>query len=333
MSQQLSMGGGGSPIAARIEEARNILRALNFDSERCNERSALVLLALLDLSPGQVWGEAQNPMVRTVSLMQWLRDEYDKDYKANSRETIRRFTLHQFIEAGLVVANPDDPERAVNSPKNCYQIEPAALELISSYEQGGFPERLKEYLEKLPGLKSIYASARELSRIPVTLPNGDPILLSPGGQNILIKQIIDEFCSRYTPGGQVLYVGDADDKWSYFEKEILAELGVTVDAHGKMPDLVVYLPDRKWLVLIEAASSHGPVDSKRHAELKALFAGAESKGVGPVFISAFPTKTELRKYLGSIAWETDVWCADNQDHLIHFNGERFLGPYGAPGAS
>jgi type II restriction enzyme len=163
-----------------------------------------------------------------------------------------------------------------------------------------------------------------MERIPVTLPDGAPITLSPGGQNILIAQIIKEFCSRYTPGGQILYVGDADNKWSEFREAELSALGVVVDAHGKMPDLVVYLEDRNWMVLIEAASSHGPVDAKRHRELKQLFAGCTA---GLVFISGFPTRTELRKYFKDIAWETDVWCADNPTHLIHFNGERFLGPY------
>jgi len=99
-----------------------------------------------------------------------------------------------------------------------------------------------------------------------------------------------------------------------------------VNHHGKLPDLVVYLPDKDWLVLLEAASSHGPVDAKRHAELKALFAGASP---GLVFVSCFPSRAEMRKYLAAVAWETEVWCADAPDHMVHFNGERLLGPYGS----
>ncbi len=91
-----------------------------------------------------------------------------------------------------------------------------------------------------------------------------------------------------------------------------------------MPDLVVHLPDRNWLVLIEAASSHGPVDAKRHGELNSLFAKSTA---GLVFVSAFPDRKAMRKYLHLIAWETEVWCAEDSTHLIHFNGERFLGPY------
>lgn len=324
MSEQTAIDVPGDSRDKRIAEARKFLGLLGFDAERSNERSALVLLALLELGPDVEWHEAERPMLRTVQIMQWLREVYGKDYKPNTRETIRRFTLHQFAEAGLVVQNPDRPDRPTNSPKWCYQIESAAYGLITAFKQDDFEERLKEYLAERPGLQALYAREREMNRIPLQLPGGKKIDLSPGGQNILIVQVINEFCERYTPNGEVLYIGDADDKWAVFEKEALASLGVEVDSHGKMPDVVVYLREKNWLVLIEAASSHGPVDHKRYRELSELFQGSTA---GLVFISALPSRVELRKYLKDIAWETDVWCADNPTHLIHFNGERFLGPY------
>lgn len=324
MTEQTAIEFHGGAREDKVTEARHLLQLLGFGSEQSNDRSAYVLLALLELGPNQEWTQVERSMLRTVQIMQWLRDVYDKDYAANSRETIRRFALHQFVDAGLVVQNPDQPDRPVNSPKWCYQIEPAAYGLIMSFKRGGFDERLSEYLAERPGLQAMYAREREMNRIPVQLPGGKKIGLSPGGQNILIVQIINEFCERYTPNGEVLYVGDADDKWAIFERKSLAKLGVEVDSHGKMPDVVVFLREQNWLVLIEAASSHGPVDAKRHRELSELFRGSSA---GLVFISALPSRVELRKYLKEIAWETDVWCADNPTHLIHFNGDRFLGPY------
>ncbi len=80
-----------------------------------------------------------------------------------------------------------------------------------------------------------------------------------------------------------------------------------------------------FFLCLEAATSHGPVDAKRHRELAALFGGSSS---GLVYVSCFPSRAVMRKYVAQIAWETEVWCADNPTHLIHFNGERFLGPYG-----
>jgi type II restriction enzyme len=308
----------------KVEEARQLLRALGMDAERSNERSARTLLALLHLGADDSWSNASNPMVGTRAIMDWIRDEYGLDYKPNTRETVRRQTLHQFADAQLVEQNADEPSRPVNSPKWNYQVPAEALAVIRLFGTDLFAHALEKHLDKLPGLKAQYAAARKLNRIPITLPTGEPFTLSPGGQNVLIKQIVDDFCAYFTPAAQILYIGDANDKWATFEQDKLASLGVTVDSHGKMPDLVVHLPDRDWLVLIEAASSHGPVDAKRHGELAALFSGSTA---GLVYVSAFPDRKEMRKYLTQIAWETDVWCAEDPTHLIHFNGERFLGPY------
>lgn len=308
----------------KIEEAQEILRALGFDQERSNERSALTLLALTDVRPDRPWSEATNEMYGTRALMDFIRDVYNLDYAANTRETIRRFSLHQFADALLVEQNRDQPDRPVNSPKWNYAIHPAALAVLKTYGTPQFKALVAEYLEERPRQIETYAKAREMHRIPVTLPDGVALTLSPGGQNVLIKQMLDELCSRYTPGGEVLYVGDADKKWAHFDDAVLGGLGVEVDSHGKMPDLVVYLRDKNWLVLMEAASSHGPVDAKRYNELAQLFAGSSA---GLVYISCFPNRKTMRKYLADIAWETEVWCADAPSHMVHFNGERFLGPY------
>jgi type II restriction enzyme len=311
-------------VESRVLEARSLLTRLGMDSERSNERSALVLLALLQLGPDNPWSEASNPMLGTRALMDWIRDVYGRDYAPNTRETIRRYTLHQFADATLVAENPDEPSRPVNSPRWNYQITPEALTVINTYRTPEFEGAVRVYLEQIPGLRQRYAAARELNRIPVILPGGEPFTLSPGGQNVLLKQMLEEFCPRFTPGGEVLYVGDADAKWTLFEAGRLAELGAIIDQHGPMPDVVVHMPDRNWLILMEAASSHGPVDGRRRVELADLFRDAAA---GLVYVSCFPDRREMRRYLHAIAWETEVWCADDPTHLIHFNGERFLGPY------
>jgi adenine-specific DNA-methyltransferase len=311
-------------IERRTAEAHQVLGKLNFDPERSNERSALVLLALLGLGPSSPWASSKNPQLRTVELMAWLRKHYQRDYKPNTRETIRRQTLHQFIDAGLVRQNPDDPGRPVNSPKNCYQIVTPALKVLSAFGTDQFDPMLASYLEDLPGLQAQYERSRTQNLIPVTLPGGGAVTLTPGGQNLLIRQMVEQFCPRFTPGAQVLYVGDAGREDPIFEQKSLADLGVVLDKHGKLPDLIVHMPDHEWLVLMEAAASHGPVDGKRRDELERLFMSASS---GLVFVSCFPSRQTMRKYVSQIAWETEVWCADNPSHLIHFNGERFLGPY------
>jgi hypothetical protein len=163
-----------------------------------------------------------------------------------------------------------------------------------------------------------------LNKLPVTLMTGETIRLSPGDHSELIKQIIEEFAPRFVPGGILIYAGDTGEKWGYFDKALLETLGVAVDGYGKMPDAVLYYPDSNWLLLVESVTSHGPVNGKRHEELAGLFAGSKA---GLVYVTAFPSRAVMARYLGEVAWETEVWCADAPSHLIHFNGERFLGPY------
>lgn len=315
-----------NPTAADgIDQAREVLRALGFDDARSNERSAMTLLALLDLQPGRPWSAATAGLYGVTPLMTWMAIHLGKSYAPNSRETVRRQTLHQFRDAALVVLNPDDPERPVNSGKTVYQIEAQALQLVQTYGTSEWVERLAAYLEVQPGLQATYAAARDQVQIPVTLPDGADIKLTPGGQNELIRRMIEEFCPRWTPGGQVLYVGDAGKADPVYDIRGLSALGKgDLDKHSKFPDLIVYMEDRKWLVLLEAAGSHGPVDSKRRRELDSIFTNSTAD---LVFVSCFPTRAEMRRYLATIAWNTEVWCADAPSHLIHFNGERFLGPH------
>jgi hypothetical protein len=308
----------------KVKDALAILRMLGFPKQQINERSALTLLAILDLKPRTPWAKAQAPLMGITPMMEFFGDHYGKRYKPNTRETVRRQTVHQFLDAGLVAINPDLPSRPTNSPNAVYQIEKRALVLLRSFGTPRWDGAVKKYLAGVQTLSAKYERVRVMNRIPVSLSKGNKISLSPGGQNVLIQKITKEFCERFTPGGHVIYVGDTEDKFAYFDESFLKKLGVTIEVHGKMPDVVIYHRQKKWLVLIEAVTSHGPVDGKRRGELKRLFAGARP---GLVFVTAFMDRRAMVKYLGDISWETEVWTADAPDHLIHFNGERFLGPY------
>lgn len=321
-----SMTEGADPIAAktRVEAVIGILKAINAPKEQRNERSALTLLALLDLPPEAPWTQAQNPLRGVTEVMDWMAAHYGKKYAPNTRETVRRFTLHQFIEMGLVILNPDNPERPPNSPKNVYQIEPSAMELVRTFGTDDWAKNVDSYNDSMHGKNRLREAARQMKTIPVTLPDGQTIELSAGGQNVLIKEIVEQFAPRFTPGGHVAYIGDAGEKHLVYDEPYLAKLGVVIDRHGKMPDVVIHFKDRNWLVLVEAVTSHGPVNMLRHTQLKDLFTGSTA---GLVFVTAFLDRQAMREYLPEIAWETEVWVADAPSHLIHFNGERFLGPY------
>jgi len=313
-----------SIAADQIEAARRVLAALELPQAQQNERSALCLLALLNLTPGKAWSRAEDPLIGITPIMDWAREHYGKDYAPNTRETIRRQTMHQFCDAGIALYNPDEPGRAVNSPKAVYQIEPAVLALLRTYGAASWSKKLSAYLAERESLIARYAKAREMNQIPVEIAPGKSINLSPGEHSSLIKAIVESFAPRFAPGSTLVYAGDTGDKWGYFDSQLLTELGVEVESHGKMPDVVLFFEDRNWLLLVEAVTSHGPVDGKRHGELAALFSASSA---GLVYVTAFPTRSVVARYLAEIAWETEVWVADSPSHLIHFNGERFLGPY------
>jgi adenine-specific DNA-methyltransferase len=315
-----------NPLQAqqKIDDALKILTALGMPRGQRNERSALTLLALLNLTPDGVWNILHKPLMGITPIMDFTRDHYGREYAPNTRETFRRQTMHQFVEAGIALYNPDDPARPVNSPKACYQVSAEAHAVILTFGTDAWKSTLDAFLEGQETLAAKWAKHREMQMIPVQVADGKEITLTPGAHSELIKKIITDFAPRFAPGSEVIYVGDTGDKIGYFEKERLAALGVTVDKHGKMPDVVLYFGKKGWLLLIESVTSHGPVDSKRHNELAALFNDAKP---GLVYVTAFPDRSIMGRYLGEISWETEVWCADAPTHLIHFNGERFLGPY------
>ena len=310
-------------IKSRIDQALNILEQLEFPKAQRNERSALTLLALLNLKPNDKWESAASPLMGITPMMEFMAQYYGKNYKPNTRETVRRQTIHQFLDAALIVANPDESNRPINSPKTVYQIEESALELLRSYGNPEWKKMIKTYLASIQSLKDRYATEREMSRIPILI-EGEIKTLSPGGQNVLIEKIITERAPRFTPGGRLIYVGDTDEKFAHFDKSIFANLGITIDYHGKMPDVIIHFTANNWLILIEAVTSHGPINPKRKKELETLF---KSSKIPLVMVTAFLSRKAMVGYLTEIAWETDVWVAEDVTHLIHFNGQHLLQLY------
>ena len=308
----------------RITDAREVLRLLGLPKAQQNDRSAWTLLALLDLPPARAWSQASDPLLGVHAIMEWIDEAFGHRYAENTRETIRRQTLHQFEHAAIVRRNPDDPGRPVNSPHTVYQVDSAVLSLLRLYDTRQWGERLQAFLLEVDTLKSRYKLAREQNVIDVQIAPGLVVALTMGGQNPLIKEVVEEFVPQFIREPRILYVGDAGAKVGHFDEPALEELGLTFDKHGQMPDIVVHDGDRNWLILVEAVTSHGPINPKRMFELKDLFADSAP---GLVFVTAFADRPTFGKYLSDIAWETEIWIAEDPTHMIHFDGERFLGPY------
>ena len=309
---------------SKVREAIDVLAQFGLPRAQLNERTAYCLLALLNLTEGKQWSKATDPLVGITPMMDFARNNYGADYAPNTRETFRRSSMHQMVQAGIALYNPDMPDRPTNSPKAVYQISPAALQVVKAYKTRTWSRKLAAFKKSVSTLVEQYAQERQMDMVQVRVRDGQAISLSPGKHNDLIRLIIEDMAPRFMPGATLVYIGDTGDKWGFFDRELAAQLGLNVEEHGKMPDVVLWYEAPKWLVLVESVTSHGPVDSKRHIELKTLFASASAD---TVYISAFPDKRMFARFASDVAWETEVWVADNPTHMVHFNGSRFLGPY------
>jgi hypothetical protein len=307
---------------SKLQEAKGILSAIGMPSQQANDRSAYVLLALADIKESDTWATAKKPEMRIVDMMNFMSEYYNKIYKPNTRETIRKDTIHQFVDGAVAERNTDSVDRPTNSPKYSYCLTDEMLELIKTYGTEKWQRTLKTFISKKGTLVDKYSQIRDIVRVPVIV-NGQEFSFSPGEHNSLQKVIIEEFAPRFARGAEVLYVGDAENKDLIKNREALESIGVKITDHDKLPDVVLYERDKNWLYFIEAVTSVGPISVKRMQEIGDMTAECTA---GKIYITAFPDRKLYKRFVDQLAWETEIWIADNPDHMIHLNGDRFIGP-------
>lgn len=306
---------------SKIEEARDILKQLGLPAAQQNEISCLTLLALCGLAEGDDWGQASKPSRTIHEMLEFMGDSLGRKYAENTRETVRRQVIHQLVQAGVVAHNPDNPALATNSPLTHYGLTDEALSVLRSYQSSDWESELSAFRSNKVALREKYLRRRRMNEIPIRTSSGEEFRLSPGSHNKLQVQIIEEFSPKFAPGATLLYLGDAARKLLHRDEEKLAQLGIALTEHDKLPDVVLYDDERNWLYLIEAVTSHGPVTPKRVMELEeTLQACAATR----IYVSAFPNFREFKRHAANIAWETEVWLAEIPDHMIHFDGEKFF---------
>ena len=308
---------------SKIEEARDMLEQLGLPPAQQNDISCLTLLALTGLSEDDPWSQASKPSRTIHQMLVFMRETYERDYAENTREVVRRQVIHQLEQARVVDRNPDAPDLPTNSPRTHYGLTDEALNVLRLYQTSRWEPELRAFRSSHGSLLEIYQRRRRMREIPVRTSTGEEIRLSPGMHNVLQGQVVTAFGPKFAPGATLLYLGDTADKLLHLDKDKLADLGVSITEHDKLPDVVLYDEERNWLFLVEAVTSHGPVSQKRVDELEVKLKDC----VAPrVYVSAFPDFRQFKQHVDKIAWETEVWIAEIPDHLIHFNGDRFLGP-------
>jgi type II restriction enzyme len=308
----------------KIKEAQTLLKELGLPKVQQNQMSALTLLALCGIKPRDGWTTAaQSSLTVTKGIMAFVEKYYKRLYAPNTRETFRRQVLHQFVQARIADYNPDNPHLPVNSPNAHYAISKPALDVIKTFGTKKWNAALTKFKAEVGELRKRYVKDRDLALIPLRLADGEVVHLSPGKHNKLQAAVVNQFAARFAKGAILLYVGDAAKKNLYMNSKMLEELCIPIDEHSKLPDVVIYDPNKKWLYLVEAVTSHGPVTPKRILELEDFL---KKCPVGRVYVSAFPDFAEFNRHDSNLAWETEVWILEHPDHMIHYNGDKFIGP-------
>lgn len=307
---------------SKIDEARDILNQLGLPSAQQTEIAALTLLVLAQLAEDAEWPTAKTASLRIHDILIEIKARFGRAYAENTRETVRRQVLHQFEQAGLVIRNPDDPTLATNSPRTHYALSELALDVLRKYQTTEWTAALNTFRTTQGALVEAYLKRRQQERIPLVY-QGQEYHLSPGRHNMLQVAVIEEFGPRFAPGARLIYLGDTEQKNLVLDEPAFDSLNMTLPPHDKLPDIVLYDELRQWVFLIEAVSSHGPVSPKRFVELEIAF---KTCTAGRIYVSAFPDFATFKRFAGEIAWETEVWISEIPDHLIHFNGDKFLGP-------
>ena len=309
---------------SKINEGIEILEAMGLPRAQQNERSSLTLLALLDLGKNTPWSKSKKRIIRIHDILMFIQKVYRKKYAENTRETIRRQTLHQFEQAGIVVKNPDNPLRPTNSPNTVYAITDEAIETIRGYGTSRWKATLQEFITKKGKLIEKYEKRKRKSLISLDMPSGRIIKFTPGKHNELQVEIIKELKPRFCSTATLVYVGDTARKLLFIEKKLLKILGIPITKHDKLPDVVLYDEQKDHIFLIEAVTTHGPISPKRQVELGDVLKKCKA---AKIYISAFLDFREFKRHIDNIAWETEVWIANNPDHMIHFNGPKFFTTY------
>lgn len=287
------------------------------------ERMAMACLAVGNIKSNfqEAKSADDNPFLKTRDIIDFENKYYGENISSGSYDDIRHKDLLYLVEAGIVLNSSAFDTQATNNPTRGYALNPLFAKLLGSYGTSLWNDELEAYKEQTKQLKEELERKRDLEKIPVKLPSGTELNLSAGEHNVLQKLIIEDFLSRFGMGAEVLYIGDTSDKYLYMNSDVLEEIKFFTLEHEELPDVVAYCQDKNLLFLIEAVHSAGPMDEIRVMKLKKQLRTCTAI---PIFVTTFLSRREFRKWVEKIAWESEVWIADSPEHMIHFNGYKFL---------
>lgn len=303
----------------QLDAIKEILLAAHFPKQFATDQTAICLLALTDrtrrkgkgLLPGKT---CLREGARIRNILDFARSELKKPVAENTRESYRKQSLKPLYEAGIIELH----QTSINDPNTFYTInDDFALILESS----GKPvqSRLTEHWNATHQEKLSTIKARA-SETDIAIEIGSlSISLSPGTHSRLTKEVCEVFAPAYIPGFEPVYISDTRNKMLYVNSGLTEVLNISLDEHDKLPDVILYRRSMNIVYVIEVVTSVGPVSQSRKQELSNLLMKKSALTFGLVYVTAFPDRRTLRKFIADIAWETKAWIAEEHFGIINFD--------------
>lgn len=290
---------------------------------RTQRRIAEAALAVAGISKSfdEAVSSENGRFLTTRQIIAFENERLGGNYSPGSYDDVRRSHLILLTTAGYVVNSSSLSTQSTNNPTRGYAASPDFAALLRTFGTPLWKSTLEDFTQQRESLRLELERRRELERIPILLPSGVEVRLSAGEHNALQRDIVQEFLPRFGFGAEVLYLGDSTDRFLVRESDKLAAIGFFDLEHEELPDVIAYSESRNLLFLIEAVHSSGEMGELRVRKLREKLAKCTAS---LVFVSAFATRASFRRFSADIAWESEAWIAESPDHMIHFNGWKFL---------
>lgn len=296
-----------------IAELKELLKDLGFP-KGISDQTALTILALADRKPrtGLLPSHAcLADGARIHDILEFVRSDYGRKVAENTRESYRKASLRPLMDAGWVVRH----RLSTNDPNTYYRLHDELAQLVASVP-GPERDRLSANL-RIVGKRIKKKGAGE-GDVVVRVLSDRIFTLSPGAHNELEKAIAETLAPAILAQSVVVYLGDTAPRAGYQDRTLMRRLNLPIDITESLPDVVIFSPERNRLLIVEAVTSTGPIDTLRLEQLRTFCQGPSRLGIEIDFMTAFPTRKDLRRFLEEIAWGTGVWIADEPWNVIHF---------------
>ena len=311
-----------------LDDAADILKSIGMPERLYNPRCVMALAACAEITEKSKWRHASEAYHGTHDIISFINRNFPnkanldtKGYQENSRETFRDETLKPWISAGILEARYG---LASNLKDNAYRLTAQFVALIRTYGTERWLEELEVYKSIHPSYETLLKQVKDLDPGYSVNYNGLVFTLDRSPHNKLQKAILDVFAKYFASGAELLYIGDTSDRMLRKNDNRLSELGINVFSKSTcIPDIILYDEKHNRILFIEAYNSVGEFTYDR---VKDILACCHCKpGTEVAFITAFATMKKALQVINNIAWDTDIWVAEYETHLIHKNGDKFIG--------